>query len=163
MPHPRPVAPSPCHHVATSRRRPVAVSLALDLALILNLTVSTILVQVRDLQLQPAGPRQSVGGTRSLTRFTIRRAEDRRLWTPQRTHFFPLQFQARALAVLCAAYGLRTHRRPGVSAFLGDLPAEILHAIIAASTGREQIDHTTCQIRMYAFDSDEDAHGAVAQ
>ena len=39
---------------------------------------------------------------------------------------------------------------------LGDLPSEILLAIIAASTGREQIDHMTCQIRVYAFDSDDE-------
>ena len=30
-----------------------------------------------------------------------------RLWTPERTHFFPAAFQARALAVLCAAQRLR--------------------------------------------------------
>ena len=101
---------------------------------------------LRDLRLQPAGPAESVGGTRSRSRFASRREGDVRLWTPQQTRFFPRQFQAAALATLCTAHRLRTHPPPGVSASLGDLPPELLIVIIAASTGAARIDHKTRQI-----------------
>ena len=55
-----------------------------------------------------------------------------RLWTPERTHFFPQPFQARALATLCAAHRLRREPPPGVSATLGDLPPDLLLEIIAS-------------------------------
>jgi hypothetical protein len=103
---------------------------------------------VRDLRLQPAGPRTSPLGHSSMTRFIRRGEAEPRLWTPQQTHFFPRPFQANALATLCTAHRLRTHPPSGVSASLGDLPAEVLLGIIAASAGREQIDHTTCQVRV---------------
>ena len=115
---------------------------------------------VRDLRLQPPGPRHASVVSkrkRNLTRFTRRRDDDVRLWTPQQTYFFPRQFRERALATLCAAYRLRTHPPPGGVACLGDLPSELLLGIIAASAGREQIDHTTRQIRVQSdFDSDCD-------
>ena len=89
---------------------------------------------VRDLRIQPVGPRAAMG-TRSLTRFTKRREGDVRLWTPQRTHFFQRQFQERALSILCTAHRLRTQPLPGGAASLGDLPSELLIGIIAASAG----------------------------
>lgn len=113
---------------------------------------------VRDLRLQPTGPaRQSVAGTRRLTRFTRRLGSDVRLWTPQQNHLFPRQFQACALATLCAAHRLCKQPPPGVTVSLGDLPVELLLGIIAAAAGREQIDHTTRQIRVQSeFDSDDE-------
>ena len=102
---------------------------------------------VRDLLLQPAGPHQSTVGM-SLTRFTKRRANDVRLWTPQQTHFFPRHFRRQALATLCAAQRLRAHPPSSAKVTLGDLPIELLLVIVAASTGREQIDHMTRQVRV---------------
>ena len=40
---------------------------------------------------------------------------------------------------------------------LGDVPAELLLCIVAASTGREQIDHQTRQIRVQAYESGSDS------
>lgn len=57
-----------------------------------------------------------------------------RLWTPERTHFFPSGFQQRALAVLCAAHRLRATCPAG--AHVGALPADLLLEIIAASAER---------------------------
>ena len=116
---------------------------------------------VRDLRLQPVGPCEPMGGShRSLARFTRRRGGDRRLWCPQQNHFFSRQFQARALATLCAAYRLRAEPPRESSASLGDLPSEIVISIIAMSAGREQIDHTTRQIRVESgvsgFDDSDD-------
>lgn len=80
-----------------------------------------------------------------------------RLWTPVQTHLFPRQFQAAALATLCAAYRLRVHRPSGVATSLGDLPSELLIGIIAASAGRERIDHQTRQVQAEsAFDSSDE-------
>ena len=96
---------------------------------------------LRDLRLQPAGSCQS------RSRFTSRMGGDVRLWTPQQTQFFPRQFQAAALATLCAAHRLREHPPPGVTASLGDLPPELLLGIIATSAGKERIDQQSCQVR----------------
>ena len=59
-----------------------------------------------------------------------------KLWTPERTHFFPLAFQARALAVLCVAHRLRDEKPSG--AHLGALPSDLLYEIIAASAERHE-------------------------
>ena len=107
---------------------------------------------VRDLRLQPAGPRQ-----RRVTRFADRHEDDARLWSPPQTQLFPRQFQERALAFLCTARRLRMQPPPGVEVSLGDVPAELLLCIVAASTGREQIDHQTCQIRVQAYQSGSDS------
>ena len=110
---------------------------------------------VRDLRLQPAGPPPLAGG-RCLTRFARRQGDDAKLWTPQQTYLFPRQFQQRALATLCAAHRTRKHPPPGVAVSLGDLPSELLFQIIAASSGREHIDHVTRQVRVESgFDSDD--------
>lgn len=59
-----------------------------------------------------------------------------RLWTPERNHFFPLGFQARALAVLCCAHRQRiTHPQ---STHLGTLPADLLLEIIAAAAEKHE-------------------------
>ena len=112
---------------------------------------------VRDLRLQPASPsRHSAAGPTRRSRFTLRDASQQRLWTPQQTQLFPRQFQERALATLCVAHRLRTNPPTGVVC-LGDVPAEILLDIIAASAGREQLDHQTRQIRVQSgFDSDDE-------
>ena len=59
-----------------------------------------------------------------------------RLWSPERTHFFPEPFQRRALATLCTAHRLRTTHP--ASAHLGVLPTDLLYEIIAASAEKHE-------------------------
>jgi hypothetical protein len=59
-----------------------------------------------------------------------------RLWTPERTHFFPVSFQRRALAVLCAAHRLR--ESAPAAAHLGALPHDLLIEIIANSADKKE-------------------------
>lgn len=61
-----------------------------------------------------------------------------RLFSPERAHFFPAAFQARALATLCCAHRLRQQPPRGVSATLGDLPMDLLIHIIASSAEKHE-------------------------
>ena len=62
-----------------------------------------------------------------------------RMWSPERSHFFPASFQERALAVLCCAHRLRQQPPTGVSATLGDLPFDLLiHCISLSAQKHEQ-------------------------
>lgn len=58
-----------------------------------------------------------------------------RIWTPERSHFFSVELQARALCVLSCAARLR--HEPAAS--LGSLPAELLLDIIARSAERRDL------------------------
>jgi hypothetical protein len=59
-----------------------------------------------------------------------------RLWMPERTHFFPAAFQARALAVLCVAHRQRV-TQPAAT-HLGALPSDLLLEIIAQSAEKHE-------------------------
>ena len=91
-----------------------------------------------------------------------------RLWTPERSHFFPQSFQRRALAVLCCAHRLRTEgmddtgatvaRSPRPCATLASLPHELLLDLIAMSAqkheaAREEYDDldTVCSGARHLF------------
>jgi hypothetical protein len=61
-----------------------------------------------------------------------------KLWTPERTHFFPAAFQARALATLCCAHRLRQQPPKGTTATLGDLPLDLIIHIISQSAEKHE-------------------------
>ena len=59
-----------------------------------------------------------------------------RLWTPERSHFFPETFQRRALATLCSAQRLRAEHPARCT--LGSLPPDLLLEIIASSAEKHE-------------------------